>query len=91
MTLDDLNAAVAEATGMSKANAGAAVKAVLDSIQGALKSQDKVSITGFGVFEVNHRPERDGRNPQTGKQIKIAASNNIKFKPGKNLRDAVNG
>ena len=92
VTLDELNAAVANSTGKTKAEAGKVVSAVLGSIQDALKSKDdgKVSITGFGVFEVVARPERTGRNPQTGKEIKIAASRAIKFKPGKNLRDAVN-
>lgn len=90
MTLDDLNAAVAGELGSSKAEAAKAVHAVLEGIQGALKKGDKVSIAGFGVFEVSHRPERQGRNPQTGKTITIAASNAVKFKPGKGLRDAVN-
>jgi DNA-binding protein HU-beta len=91
MTLDELNAAVAAETGMSKAKAGEAVSAVLSGIQGALSKGDKVSIAGFGTFEVVSRPERDGRNPQTGKTIKIAASKVAKFKPGKGMRDAVNG
>jgi DNA-binding protein HU-beta len=92
MTLDELNAAVAQATEKSKAEAAKAVKAVLEAIEQALSKDDgKVSIAGFGVFEVVSRPERTGRNPQTGKEIKIAASRAVKFKPGKNLRDAVNG
>lgn len=91
MTLDELNSAVANETGMTKANAAKAVQATLTGIQGALTKGDKVSIAGFGVFEVVNRPEREGRNPQTGKAIKIAASNAVKFKPGKGLKDAVNG
>lgn len=90
MTLDDLNQAVAEATGGTKAGAAKSVQAVLTSIQDALAKKEKVSIAGFGVFETVHRPARDGRNPQTGQTIKIAASNAVKFKPGKSLRDAVN-
>jgi DNA-binding protein HU-beta len=90
MTLDDLNQAVAEATGGTKAGAAKSVQAVLASIQDALAKKEKVSIAGFGVFETVHRPARDGRNPQTGETIKIAASNAVKFKPGKSLRDAVN-
>lgn len=90
MTLDDLNQAVAEATGGTKAGAAKSVQAVLTSIQDALAKKEKVSIAGFGVFEAVHRPARDGRNPQTGQTIKIAASNAVKFKPGKSLRDAVN-
>lgn len=91
MTLDELNAAVAAATDTSKAAASKSVQAALAAIQGALSKGEKVSISGFGVFEVTHRPARDGRNPQTGKTIKIAASNAVKFKPGKALKDAVNG
>lgn len=91
MTLDDLNQAVATATNSTKANAAKAVQAVLTSIQESLAKSEKVSIAGFGVFEVAHRPAREGRNPQTGETIQIAASNAVKFKPGKSLRDAVNG
>jgi nucleoid DNA-binding protein len=91
MTLDELNSAVATATGKPKGDAAKAVTAVLHGIQDALSKGDKVSIAGFGVFEVAERPEREGRNPQTGKSITIAASKAVKFKPGKGLRDAVNG
>ena len=91
MTLDELNSAVASSMKASKGEAAKAVSAVLHGIQDALRKGQKVSITGFGVFEVADRPEREGRNPQTGKSIKIAASKNVKFKPGKGLRDAVNG
>lgn len=89
MTLDELNAVVATATGNTKANAAKAVHAVLEGIQSALQKGDKVSIAGFGVFEVAHRAERKGRNPQSGEEITIAASKAVKFKPGKGLRDAV--
>lgn len=93
MTLDDLNLAVATSTGMTKAKAAEAVHAVLGAIQEALSTKDdgKVAIAGFGVFEVVDRAERMGRNPQTGEQIKIAASRAVKFKPGKGLRQAVEG
>ena len=91
MTLDELNSAVATATGKTKGEAAKAVTAMLHGIQDALRKGQKVSITGFGVFEVADRPEREGRNPQTGKSIRIAASKNVKFKPGKGLRTAVNG
>ena len=91
MTLDEHNSAVAGSMKASKGEAAKAVSAVLHGIQDALRKGQKVSITGFGVFEVADRPEREGRNPQTGKSIKIAASKAVKFKPGKGLRDAVNG
>jgi DNA-binding protein HU-beta len=90
MTLDELNTAVATAIGKPKSEAGKAVTAVLHAIQEALSKDQKVAIAGFGVFEVAARPEREGRNPQTGKSITIAASKAVKFKPSKGLRDAVN-
>jgi DNA-binding protein HU-beta len=90
MNLNELNSAVATATGLSKVGAAKAVAATLDGIQGALRRGGRVSLTGFGVFEVAHRPARRGRNPQTGKSIAIAASNAVRFKAGKGLRDAVN-
>ena len=89
MTLDELTSAVAEKSGMTKADATKAVRSVLDCVQAALKSGDKVTITGFGSFEVVQRAAREGRNPQTGKTIKIAASKAVRFKPGKGLKDAV--
>jgi DNA-binding protein HU-beta len=89
MTLDELNAAVAQSTGMTKAKAAEAVHAVLGGIQDALKRGDRVAIAGFGVFEVAHRAAREGRNPQTGKPIAIKASRSVRFKAGKGLRDAV--
>jgi DNA-binding protein HU-beta len=91
MTLDDLSSQVEAATGMTKANASKAVRTVMNGIQQALTKGDKVTIAGFGTFEVADRPEREGRNPQTGASIKIAASKAVKFKPGKGLKDAVNG
>jgi DNA-binding protein HU-beta len=91
MTLDDLSSAVATSTGMKKAEASRAVTAVMHGIQDALKKGEKVSIMGFGTFETVDRPEREGRNPQTRQTIKIAASRAVKFKPGKGLKDALNG
>jgi DNA-binding protein HU-beta len=90
MNKGDLVDAVADATGDSKAAASAAVDAVLDSITGALKKGDKVQISGFGTFEVRARAARQGRNPQTGEAIQIAASKAPAFKAGKALKDAVN-
>ena len=89
MTLDELTSAVAEKTGATKADAAKSVRAVLDSVQQALKGGDKVTITGFGAFEVVERAAREGRNPQTGKTIKIEASKAVRFKPGKGLKDAL--
>jgi DNA-binding protein HU-beta len=90
MNKGDLINQVADAAGITKAQAGEAVNAVFGGIEGCLKSGDKISLIGFGTFSVNHRPARDGRNPSTGKTIKIAAKNVVKFKAGKALGEAVN-
>ncbi len=90
MNKGELIDAVATAANLSKADASRAVEAVLDSITGALKSGDQVSLIGFGTFGVKRREARTGRNPQTGQPIQIAASNVPGFKAGKGLKDAVN-
>jgi DNA-binding protein HU-beta len=90
MNKGDLINKVAEAAGISKAQATDALGAVLDGITNSLKSGDKVTLIGFGTFSVSHRAARDGRNPQTGETIKIAAKNVVKFKPGKEISEAVN-
>ncbi len=89
MNKTELIAAVAEKTELSKKNAEAAVSAVLDSITESLKSGDKVSLLGFGTFEVRNRAARTGKNPQTGAAIKIPAAKVPAFKAGKALKDAV--
>ena len=88
MTKADLVSAVAE-TGMSKKEAAAAVDAVIDAIKGALAKGEKVSLIGFGSFSVKKRKARTGRNPQTGKAIKIKAKNVPVFSASKGLKDAV--
>lgn len=88
MTKADLISAVAE-TGMSKKEAAAAVDAVIDAIKGALAKGEKVSLIGFGSFSVKKRKARTGRNPQTGKAMKIKAKNVPVFSAGKGLKDAV--
>ncbi len=90
MNKTELIDAVADAAGLSKADATRALDAVLDAITGSLKKGDQVSLVGFGSFLVRHRNARTGRNPQTGAEIKIAAANVPAFKPGKALKDAVN-
>lgn len=91
MNLEDLKGAVADKTDVSKADASKMISAVFDSIQDSLTQGDKVAIPGFGTFEVADRPARQGRNPQTGATIEIAASKAAKFKAGKGLKDALNG
>lgn len=90
MNKGDLINKVAESAGLTKNQATAAVNAALDSIADSLKNGDKVTLIGFGTFSVSHRAARQGRNPQTGETITIAAKSNVKFKAGKELTDAVN-
>ncbi len=89
MTKVDLIAAVANDAGLTKKDAEKAVNSALSAITAALKDGDKVSLVGFGTFEVRERSERKGRNPQTKEEITIAASKLPAFKAGKVLKDAV--
>lgn len=90
MNKTELIDAVAAATEDSKAGATRAVDAVLDTITGALKSGDQVTLVGFGTFLVRDRAARTGRNPRTGAAIEISASKAPAFKAGKALKDALN-
>ncbi len=90
MNKTDLVASVANATGMSKADAGNAVESVFDAISSALSGGGEVRLVGFGTFSVSHRKATQGRNPRTGETIQIKASNQPKFKAGKALKEAVN-
>lgn len=89
MNKTELAAAVAKEAKLSKKDAEAAVNATIDAIKKALKKGDKVQLIGFGTFEVRKRAARTGRNPQTGKEIKIKASKVPAFKAGAALKDAV--
>ncbi|MCL2636832.1 MAG: HU family DNA-binding protein [Oscillospiraceae bacterium] len=89
MTKIELVAAIAEKTGFSKKNSEVALIAVIDSITDALKKGEKVSLVGFGTFEVRERAAREGINPQTQKKIKIAAKKVPAFKAGKLLKESV--
>ena len=90
MNKTELIAAVAEKAGMSKKDAEKAVNATFDAIAAELAKGEKVSVTGFGIFEVKAREARTGRNPLIGEAVQIAASKNPAFKAGKALKDAVN-
>lgn len=90
MNKTELIDAIAAKAGISKKDAAAATTAFVEAVTEALKANDKVSLVGFGTFEVRERAARTGRNPQTGKEIKIAASKNPAFKAGKALKEAVN-
>lgn len=89
MTKVELVAKIAEDAGISKKAAEAALAATLEGITTALTKGDKVALVGFGTFETRKREARTGRNPQTGKEIKIAATTVPAFKAGKGLKDAV--
>lgn len=91
MNKSELIDAIAVAADMPKSAAGRALDAAVEAITEALKSGDSVSLMGFGTFAVKARPARTGRNPRTGEELQIAASTVPGFKPGKALRDAVNG
>ncbi len=90
MNKTELVAAIAEQAGLTKKDAEAAVKAFTDVVADELKKGGKVQLVGFGTFEVSERSAREGRNPQTGATMKIAASKAPKFKAGKALKDLVN-
>ena len=90
MNKSDLIAAVAAKTGETKKNAEASINALIDVIAESLKDGEKIQVVGFGSFEVRERAERKGRNPQTGKEMKIAAKKAPVFKAGKALKDMIN-
>jgi DNA-binding protein HU-beta len=90
MNKSELIDAIASGSGLSKADAKKALDAFVEATSAALKSGDKISLVGFGSFSVSKREARTGRNPQTGKEIKIAAKNVVRFKAGSDLTDKVN-
>ncbi len=90
MNKQELVAAIAAESGLSKAAAEKALNATLSAIKGGLSKGESVQLVGFGTFSVGQRAARVGRNPQTGQEIKIAAKKVAKFKAGKALSDAVN-
>lgn len=87
MNKSDLVAAIATEAGITKAQAEKALAAFTGSVETALKAGDKVTLIGFGTFSAVSRAARIGRNPATGKEIKIAAKTNGKFTPGSALKD----
>lgn len=89
MNKSELIAAIAGKTGLTKKDSEQAVNVLIEEIADALKKGDKVSVAGFGTFEVKHRAARMGRNPKTKEPIQIAASKAPAFKPGKQFKDAI--
>lgn len=90
MNKTELIAAIADKAEISKKDAEKALKAFSDVVTEELKNGGKIQLVGFGTFEVSERAAREGRNPQTGKTMKIAACKAPRFKAGKALKDAVN-
>lgn len=90
MNKTELVAAMADAAGLSKKDTEKALKAFTDVVAEELKKGEKVQLVGFGTFEVSERAAREGRNPQSGAVMKIAASKAPKFKAGKALKDMLN-
>jgi DNA-binding protein HU-beta len=90
MNKADLIDRIAAGSGISKAQAATAIDTAVESITSSLKKGDRVALIGFGTFSVAQRKARNGRNPQTGVTIKIAARRVAKFTPGTELRKAVN-
>lgn len=91
MNQTELIDAVAQTAGIKKSDAAKVIQAVLEGLTGSLAKSEEVRIAGFGIFEVAERAAREGRNPRTGETVTIAASKAPKFKPAKQLRDALNG
>jgi len=89
MTKEELIASVGKEAKLSKASAEKAINAFTNTVMKALKKGDKLALTGFGTFSVAKRRARTGRNPQTGKEIKIPATRVAKFKAGNLLKSAV--
>jgi len=90
MNKGDLVEKIAVSTGITKTSAAAAIDTLIDAVTMALKKGDRVTLVGFGTFSVSQRKARNGRNPRTGKVIKIAARRVAKFSPGVELKKHVN-
>ena len=90
MNKSELIDAMADGAGISKADAKRALDSFISATSGALKGGGRVALVGFGSFSISHRSARTGRNPQTGKEIQIAAKNVVKFKAGAELSNSVN-
>ncbi len=90
MNKEELIAAVANNGGLTKKDSEKAVNAFVESFKETLTKKEKIQLIGFGTFEVRHRDARTGRNPQTGGELKIPATDVPVFKPGLRLKEAVN-
>jgi len=90
MTMNDLIASLAAETNLTRTQVRSVIDAFVQQVGASLKIKDDVRVTGLGVFESKHSGARDGRNPRTGEKIKIAASNQVKFRASKELKDELN-
>lgn len=90
MNKNDLIGVVADQTGLSRGDVTKAIDGMLDAVTEAMKKGEEVRLVGFGTYTVSRRAASEGRNPRTGEPLKIAASNQPKFRPGKALKDALN-
>jgi DNA-binding protein HU-beta len=90
MNKNELTDRIASAAGITKAAAAKALDSVVEGITGALEGGDKVTLVGFGTFSTSERAARTGRNPRTGKELKIPAKKVVRFKAGAKLADAMN-
>ena len=90
MNREELVKEIAKSTKLSQKSVSEVLSATVESIQNTVKKGDKVTLVGFGTFESRRRAARNGRNPQTGEAIQIAASKSVSFKAGTALKDAVN-
>lgn len=90
MKKSEMIEAIANSTGVTKADAEKVFNATFDLFKDELSKGEKVSVSGFGVFKISERAAREGRNPQTGETIKIAASKSVSFKAGTALKEEVN-
>ncbi len=90
MNKSELISAIAEVSCLTKADSEKALNATTEAIKNALAKGDSIQLIGFGTFSITERAARTGRNPQTGKEIQIAAKKVAKFKPGKALDEAIN-
>jgi len=89
MTKGELIAQIAAAGQVKKADVEKTLNAFVKTVTDVLQTQGRISLAGLGTFTVSERKEREGRNPQTGEPIKIAATKVVKFKPGKSLKDTI--
>jgi len=90
MNKQELVTAIAEKAGITKADAEKAINAFVETTKETLAKKESIQLIGFGTFSVSERSARTGRNPQTGKEIQIAAKNVAKFKAGKALDESIN-